>query len=344
MRQPLTTVTQRHQANTVTKGLCSFVPSWHLNLLLLLAAAVGIALSGCSLQSATRETTRLRVGVLPILDALPMYVAELEGYNREQNLQVELVLFQSALERDSALVAGQIDGVLNDPVSAALLDKDGDKARIVRLAFKGNESMAMMVVLASPNSRIRSPQDLKGVPIGISRNSVIEYTTDRLLQSAGLAPSEIEKTEVTKIPVRAEMLAKDQLQAATLPEPLASLAELQGARRVIDDSKTGTGQSLITISRQALDGNAEAIRRFLATYERAVVAINGSPNSYRDLMVDKAKVPDALRNSFSVPQFAQGQLPSRADVEDVVRWMVERGLLDQPIPYDKLVAEGFLPK
>ena len=69
-------------------------------------------------------------------------------------LQAELVLFPSALERDSAFVAGQIDGLLNDPVATALYNKDGDRARIVRLAFKGNESMAMMVVLAAPGMEL----------------------------------------------------------------------------------------------------------------------------------------------------------------------------------------------
>ncbi|MGI5835561.1 MAG: ABC transporter substrate-binding protein [Chloroflexota bacterium] len=312
--------------------------------LLAIVLSLGIALAGCSSQPSSNQEMVLKIGVLPIVDTLPMYVAELEGYNRERNLAVELVLFPSALERDSAFVAGQVDGVLNDPVAAALLNKDGEKAKIVRLAFKGNPSMAMMVVLASPNSRIQSPLDLKGVPIGISRNSVIEYTTDRLLQSAGLELAEIEKTEVSKMPVRAEMLTKDQLSAATLPEPLASLAQLQGARRVIDDSKTGTGQSLITMHQRVVTENPDLLRRFLASYEEAVETINVSPNKYRDLMVDKAKVPDELKTSFDVPQFDKGQLPSRADVEDVIQWMVEKKLLDNPIPYDDLVADGLLPE
>lgn len=318
----------------------------------LVAATFVVALMGCAPQAAApaaptaaaKETPSLKVGVIPIVDALPMYVAEQEGYFKEQNVQVELVLFPSALERDSAFVAGQIDGELNDPISTALLNKDGEKAKIVRLAFKGNQSMAMMVVLASPSSKIASAKELKGVPIGISTNSVIEYTTDRLLQSAGLAPSEIQKTEVTKIPVRAEMLAKGQLQAATLPEPLASLAEQQGAHRVIDDSKSGTGQSVMTFRQEVVSKNPEAIRRFLAAYEKGVSAINSSPNKYRDLMVDKGKVPDSLKTTFNVPQFPKAQVSTRADIEDVVKWMVERKLLEQPIPYEKMVVDGFLPK
>ncbi len=343
MREPSTTKTRRHEGGTKAI-LSALVSSWY-SYLSLVAVISGIALLGCGQPAApVKETPALKVGVLPIVDALPMYVAEQEGYFKEQNVQVELVLFPSALERDSAFVAGQIDGELNDLISTGLLNKEGEKAKIVRLAYKGNESMAMMVVLASPSSKIASARELKGVPIGISTNSVIEYATDRLLQSAGLAPSEIAKTEVTKIPVRAEMLAKGQLQAATLPEPLASLAEQQGARRVIDDSKSGTGQSAITFRQETVAKSSEAIRRFLAAYEKGVSAINGSPNRFRDLLVDKGKVPDSLKSTFNVPQFAKAQLPTRADIEDVVKWMVERKLLGQPIPYEKMVAEGLLPK
>jgi NitT/TauT family transport system substrate-binding protein len=325
--------------------------SWTLAIAALLALAVlGCAPQpsaapqpGASAQPGSRETVQLKVGVLPILDVLPMYVAEADGFFKEQNLQAELVLFPSALERDSAFVAGQIDGELNDPVSTALLNKDGDKARIVRLAFKGNESMAMVVLLAAPGSAITSGKDLKGVPVGISGNTVMEYATDRLLQSVGLAPSEISKTEVTKIPVRAEMLAKGQLQAATMPEPLASLAVQQGAKVVMDDSKTGTGKSVVSFRQEVVNKNPEAIKRFLAAYEKGVEAINKNPEKYRDLMVDKAKVPDSLRATLKVPVFAKAQLPTQEDISDVVQWMVDKKLLDKPIPYDRMIAQGLLP-
>ncbi|HEX2924342.1 MAG TPA: MetQ/NlpA family ABC transporter substrate-binding protein [Chloroflexota bacterium] len=324
--------------------LGALVPLWLASMALALTACASQPAAPQSQPTAAGQTQQLKVGVLPILDALPMYVAEQEGYFKAQQLQVELALFPSALERDSAFVAGQIDGELNDPVSTALLNKDGEKAKIVRLAMKGNSTMAMMVVLASPVSKIQSPKDLKGVPIGISRNSVIEYTTERLLQGAGLASNEIEKTEVTKIPVRTEMLAKGQLQAATLPEPLASLAIQQGARLVIDDSKTGTGQSVITFRQEVVSKNSDAVRRFLAAYEQGVKRIEAAPESYRDLLVDKAKVPDSLRNSLRMPAYPRAQLSTREELADVVSWMVERKLLDQPIPYEKLVAEGLLPQ
>ena len=49
----------------------------------------------------------------------------------------------------------------------------------------------MYQVLASPKSGFTSVQDLKGVEIGISQGTVIEYVTERLLEAEGFKPEEI---------------------------------------------------------------------------------------------------------------------------------------------------------
>ncbi len=50
----------------------------------------------------------LKIGLLLIEDSVPFYVAEQEKYYAHENIQVELIPFLSALERDSALAAGAI--------------------------------------------------------------------------------------------------------------------------------------------------------------------------------------------------------------------------------------------
>ena len=45
----------------------------------------------------TARAETVRIGVLPVLDALPLQVATQDGLFREQGLDVELVPFQSAL-------------------------------------------------------------------------------------------------------------------------------------------------------------------------------------------------------------------------------------------------------
>jgi len=301
--------------------------------------ALGVGAAGCQGTSGGK----LRVGLLPILDALPMYVAEAEGYYREQGLEVELTLFGSALERDAALQAGQLDLELNDLVSALLLNKDGDRVRVIRLAYRGNPTLPMMLILAAPTSQIRTPADLKGVPIAISGNTVIEYSTDRLLEAAGLAPADVQKIEVTKIPVRAEMLAKGQVQAATLPEPMASLAIQQGARRIVDDGQSGIGLSVVTARKDVVARSAAQLRRFLVAYEKAVETLAHSPEKYRGLFVDKAKIPDALRDSLAVPPYPKAQVPSREEVAAVTAWARQKGLVARDVSYEELVDGSLLP-
>lgn len=315
----------------------------YLGFVLAFAVLLG-ALSGCSAAGPSAGASALRFGLLPILDVLPMYVAETEGFFKEQGLDVELILFASALERDSALQAGQIDGQLNDLISTALLNKDGDRAKAVRVAYRANDRLAMISVLAASNSKIKSPADLKGVPIAVSGNTIIEYSTDRMLRAAGLGAADIKTTEVTKIPVRVEMLVKDQIEAAALPEPMASLAVQQGARVVADDQKADISQSVVTFRQETIDKNSDTVRRFLIAYEKGVQTLSQKPDAYRDLMVEKAKVPDSLREKLSVPIYPPAGVSSRQEVADVVDWMVEKGMLAQKLSYERMVSGQLLPK
>jgi len=287
----------------------------------------------------------LRVGLLPILDALPMYVADTEGFFKQQGVDVEFVLFSSALERDSAFQAGQIDAELNDLVSTALLNKDAQRAKVVRLAFKPTSEMAMLSIFAAPtSSKIASTADLKGVPIAVSGNTIIEYTTDKLLRAAGLAPPDIKTMEVTKIPVRVEMLAKGQIEAATLPEPFASLAAQQGARLIVDDRKDKVSQSVVTFQQEVIDKNSDAVRHFLVAYEKGVQAISEKPDAYRSLLIDKAKVPEELKSTFKMPEYPRAEVSTRQDVDSVIEWMLSKGLLSKKLSYEQMVNDQLLPK
>jgi NitT/TauT family transport system substrate-binding protein len=310
-----------------------------------LGALGALAAVGCAAPSAGGSTGgKLRVGLLPIVDVLPIYVADSEGYFKAQSLDVELSLFASALERDAALQAGQLDVELNDLVSALLLNKDGSSIRVIRLSYRGNPKMPMMTIVAGPNSTIKTPADLKNVEIAISGNSVIEYATDQMLTRAGLAPSEIKKLEVTKIPVRTEMLAQGKVQAATLPEPFTSLALAQGARRIVDDGQTGIGCSVITARKATIDKSASQLKGFLAAYQQAVTTVAASPEKYRSLFIDKAKIPEQLQTTLAIPPFPGSEVPTKEEVAAVAKWAVAKGLVPKELGYDSMVDASFLPK
>ncbi|MBU4195003.1 MAG: ABC transporter substrate-binding protein, partial [Actinobacteria bacterium] len=68
----------------------------------------------------TEAPVTLKIAVLPIIDTLPMYVAQQEGLFARYGVNVEFVPVASAPERDQLLAAGQADGAVNETLSVML--------------------------------------------------------------------------------------------------------------------------------------------------------------------------------------------------------------------------------
>ena len=306
-----------------------------------------LVLAGCvppTTPVAPAEEASLRMGLLPILDVIPFFVAEQKGYFEEQGITVELIPVKSAQERDTLMQTGQIDGQLNDLISTAIFNKDRPKIKVVYTARKAYPNAPQFRILAAPGTELQTPADLKGVPIGVSQNTIIEYITQRLLEAEGLRREEIVFTEVTAIPVRFELLMNGQLQAATLPDPLAQGAIAGGARLIVDDAAhTEWSQSVLSFSVEALRRKPNTVRKFLIAWEKAVRDINADPAAYRDLLIEKGRVPKSIQGTYTMPPFPVGEIPSEAQFADVVQWLREKGLVDRDIPYEELVDTSFLP-
>jgi NitT/TauT family transport system substrate-binding protein len=295
-------------------------------------------------ESTAPELATLKIAVLPILDTLPMFVAQKEGLFTKHGVAVEFIPVGSGAERDQIIVAGQADGMVNETVSTALYNKEQVQVQTVRYAQAATPQQALFRILAAPRSNITVVNDLKGVEIGVSQGTVIEYLTDRLLQAEGFAPEEIKKIAVPKISDRMALLSSGELKAAMLPEPLSSLAAQQGAIVVLDDTKyPDFSYSTITFRKPVIDQNPEAIRAFLAAIEEATALINANPDQYSSLLSDQKLVPPPLAGSFKVPTFVSAGVPSREQWNDVLAWLKDNGLLTGDLAYADSINDSFLP-
>ncbi len=285
----------------------------------------------------------LRVGVLLIEDSVPFYLADNEGFYTDEELEVELVPFLSALERDSALTAGAIDGAITDPVGALLFDRGRGDIKITSLCLGKTPAEGIFAILAAPKSGIGSIEQLKGVEIAVSNATIIEYVTDRLLEDRGFKPDEIRKIEVKKMPIRMQMLLSGSVQAATLPEPLASIAAGKGARILIadDSSKESLSQTVIVFRGDVLSERQPEIARFFKAYKRSVEAINSDPEKYRDLFVEKGRIPPFLAKTYTIPTYPTPAPFSKSLYDPVIQWLMAKDLV-QDIPYASMVATDFM--
>lgn len=286
----------------------------------------------------------LKIAVLPIIDTLPMYVAEAEGLFAKHGLTVELIPVASAPERDQLLAAGQADGTINETLAVMLFNKEAVQMQAVRYALRPVEGYGHFFILASAQSGITDAQGLKGVEIGVSQGTVIEYVTERLLQAEGLTADEIKTIAVPKIPDRMALLGSGELSAGVLPDPLASLAVSQGAVNVLDDSlRPEYGFSIYSFRKDVVDTNPAAVSAFLAAIEEAVALINADPTQYTSLLSDKGLVPPPLLETFKVPPFPAGAAPTEEEWNDGLAWLKEKEILTADVSYADSVNGSLLP-
>jgi NitT/TauT family transport system substrate-binding protein len=286
----------------------------------------------------------LRLALIPVVDTLPLFVAEAEGLYARHGLDVKLIPVASAPERDQLLQAGQADGTLNEMLSVMFFNRNEVRMQAVRYGLMASKGAGHFFILASGPSAIRRVQDLKGVEIGISQGTIIEYLTDRLLTANGLVPADIKYLAVPKIPDRLALLASGRLKAGVLPDPLAALAVQQGARVILDDTALPKlGASVISFRKEIIDRQPAAVKAFLAAIEEAVVRINRTPSKYAGLLAEKKIVPPPLLGSYAIPKFPAGGVPTEAEWSDVLAWAKSKGLVTVDPAYKDSVNPAFLP-
>jgi NitT/TauT family transport system substrate-binding protein len=289
--------------------------------------------------------THLRLALLPIPDVLPVYVAEAKGYFIEAGITVEALAVGSAVERDQLMQAGRIDGMINEISGAALFNRESAQMQIVSYARIPLGTAPLFRVLAAPGSSISSVADLAGVPVAISKNTVIEYITERLLQSGGVQSADIKFRSVPVLPERLQLLLAGQIEAATLPDPLGLAAIQAGAVEVVNDLQTAhLSASVVSFSSASLSAKTDTVKKFMAAWDRAAADLNSNPQSFQALMLEKIRVPQNVRSTFQIPPFPRASVPTEQQWDDVQQWMLEKKLLSKKAPYSDSVTADFLAR
>jgi NitT/TauT family transport system substrate-binding protein len=323
------------------------------NLKGLLILMVGLSLFLGACQPAAIQPTRaesspapvtIKFVVLPILDALPLYVADQKGYFTEQGIKMEFVPAASAAERDQLMAAGQGDAMINDLVSTVLYDRDQIQIQVVSFAKTATKEASQYRIVAAPQSTLKKPGDLAGVEIGISQASVIDYVTDRLLKAEGLTSDQIKTIAVPRIPDRMALLEKGDLKAATLPEPFSTIAVQNGGTVILDDtSHPEYGCSVISFRKTTIDANPKVITRFLTALQKAVTDVNANPKVWGIILRQYKLLPDALVDSYPITAYPSISLPTEAQFTDVVTWALDKQLITRPVEYKQVVNSALRP-
>ena len=184
------------------------------------------------LTGAARAET-LNVGVAGTISDGPFFVADKEGYFKQEGLDVNFIRFDSAAKMMAPLGAGQLD-VGGGATSAALFNAAKRDVNIRIVADKarnspGNGFQAILVRKDLYDSgKIRSFADLKGARIAISaKGNSEEFLVQVALAKGGLKLSDIDE-EYMGFGEHIPAMANKAIDASLTTEPTTSFIEAAG--------------------------------------------------------------------------------------------------------------------
>jgi len=290
------------------------------------------------------DLVKLRFAALRIIDALPLFVAQEQGYFTELGLEVEIIPVASAPERDQLIASGQADGMINEMTSVLLADRTENTVQVVRLARSATDVLPVFRILASAASGVTTPDGLQDVETGISEGTIIEYLFDRLLEAEGFDEMLFRTVNIPSIPERLQLLGAGELDAAVLPDPASTMAISQGAVSVLDDSSHPEyGYTTLSFRTSYINDNPDTMKSFLQAWENAVDDINANPNKWKQLLLDQQILPGPLAETYNVPPFVTAKVPAEFQFDDAQDWVLAKGLLDRTLKYEDVVNASFLP-
>ncbi|MDR0730070.1 MAG: ABC transporter substrate-binding protein, partial [Treponema sp.] len=226
---------------------------------------------------------------------------------------------------------GRLDGAISDLLAAAFFAAGGFDTKVTSLTD------GRYGIVASPQSQIKSLPELRGKRVGLSANTIIQYTVDAQLEAAGVSMADYEAVSIPRMPLRLEMVLEGQIEGASLPEPLLTAAAAQGAVLISTTDTTGIDAGILLFSQAVLDRRLDAVRAFYRAYYQAGRRINANPDAYRDYLVEKASFPAAVKDAYHFVTYRKPGLPAASQIEQALKWLKTRKLLEADLKVQDLI-------
>lgn len=308
-------------------------------LLILMFCIFSVIFTGCSTSTTENTATKnqdvvLKIGLMPDIDSIPFIIAEKQGFFKEEGVNVEFQHFKSAMDRDSALQSGNLDGNVSDMLAAGFA-KDGGFDVKITSATNGNYCL-----IAGTNNTVTNISDMKGQNISISKNTIIEFVLDEILTQNNMTEADINKTIIPQIPTRLEMLQNGQLDGAVLPEPMGSIAVKNGSHFINSANNMKLNPGVMIFTTDSLEQKTDAIKAMYRAYNKAIDYLNNTPQyKYMDTVIAEIGLPPATKEALTMTKYEKATLPTKEDWERSINWLNKKELVSKSYKYDDIVSD-----
>ncbi|MEV7694328.1 ABC transporter substrate-binding protein [Microbacterium sp. NPDC089189] len=317
---------------------------------LALAAAAALVLSGCTDSAAPTAPTSgdpdaggelrsVRVAALPIAETGALWAAIDAGIFEEHGLEVEVVPAQGGAQAIPALLSGDIDFAIGQPmgpIRAAL--QDLGVVIFSNYASSLAEGTDVNSVVALEASGITSAADLAGKRVSVnSIGAAGDLTIRKAVDDAGGDSSTIEFVEVAFPDVQAQLEAGN-IDAGWVPDPFRGLIVSAGGVDVVSPYQaTIPGLTVLTnfTTQETLDSDPDLVADYAAAMAEALQYATDNEDAVRQAIATNLDIPEAAAAAITLPNFTPDL--GDAGIETLAALAVEYAYIDAEPDFASLI-------
>lgn len=304
--------------------------------LTLLTAACG---GGGEAPGTSGGTTKITLGVIPIVDVAPVYLGIKEGFFAAEKLELTMQTAQGGAAIIPGVVSGQYQFGFSNTVSLLLAGSQGLPVKVVAAgnSSTGEAGKDFGAVMVKQDSPIKTAKDLAGKRVAVNTlKNINTLTVSNVVRQAGGDPSTITFVELP-FPDIPPAIAKGDVDAGQVVEPFLTIAAGQGNRPVADNLN-GLMVGLYFTSEQFAAQNPQAATGFTNAMRKSLDYANSHPEEARAILTEYLKIDPAVQQKLVLPQW-----PSQIDGAAVQRLLdmgKQEGLITKEPDLTKLLPSS----
>lgn len=286
------------------------------------------------------EVKELTVGVLPVIDVAPLYVADKAGYFQAEGLTVKFQQMQGGAAIIPAMVAGEVQVAFSNYVSLYLAKSNNIDLKIIGEGVRAKPGFSAIMVM--PDSPIKGAADLAGKKVAVNTlNNIGEIVVRSTVEAAGADHNAVQFVELP-LPEHGAALERGDIDAAWTVAPWPTNLEATLKAVSVADPYAGPTDKLpvagYAVTSEFAQENPNTVAAFLRALAKGAADSNQMAK-LQEVVPTFTQLSPEVVGQTTPPEFREPKVDSN-ELQRVAQLMETYGKLKAPLDVASMVNAG----
>ncbi|OGA56016.1 MAG: hypothetical protein A3G81_14105 [Betaproteobacteria bacterium RIFCSPLOWO2_12_FULL_65_14] len=268
-----------------------------------------------------------------------LQVAKARGFFAKEGLDVELTVFTTGATATEAFRAGRGDFISAGDLPSAAMWKTG---AAIGIAPMSSDTEIFGII---STKGINSPKDLRGKKVATRMGSTGEFLVHRYLATAGMTAKDVNLIDLAP-PEMVISMVRGDIDAFAWLAPFTTRAVTTGKNAKLLTTAKGLANNriIMSVTPSFRDKNPEAVRKVLRAVRQGTEFTRSNPEEATKIWA--SAVQGKPEQSLPVVRLIAYDMTFSkafiADMDELAKFMVQKGALKGPINWQKEMDTSFL--